>query len=216
VREVLRLLGSYLEQQLEFGEEEIVLASKDRSDRLESLKMRVDECMLCPLSKTRGKMVFGEGDADSSIVFVGEAPGGEENRQGRPFVGPAGQLLTKAIEAMGLRRDAVYIANIMKCRPPSNRVPKESEIASCLPYLLEQLSIIEPTVIGLLGAVATRSLLQINAPVFKTRGNVFSLDGMKAVPTYHPAALLRNPNLKKHFWRDINLIRDLGEPGSPE
>ncbi len=211
MREVLRLLGSYLEQQLEFGEEEIVLAPKDKLDRLESLKKRVDECNLCPLAETRNKVVFGEGDPHSPIVFVGEAPGGEENKQGRPFVGPAGQLLTKAIEAMGLSRNDVYIANVLKCRPPSNRVPKESEIASCLPFLLEQLSVIEPEVIGLLGAVATHSVLKINSPVFKTRGNVFSLEGMKVVPTYHPAALLRNPNLKKHFWQDLNLMREIKE-----
>jgi len=206
MRELLRSFKSYLQQQLEFGEEEILLPVKNKLERLAILRARVETCTLCPLSQARKNMVFGEGNENCSIAFVGEAPGREEDERGLPFVGLAGQLLTRAIEAIGMQRKDVYIANIIKCRPPNNRVPRESEIASCLPYLLEQLSIIRPSVIGLLGAVATQSLLKVHAPMFKLRGKVLRHSGMTLLPTYHPAALLRNPNLKKSFWEDMKLL----------
>ena len=209
--EVLDMFRSYLEQQLEFGEEEILLTSRSKSECLSALEERVRKCTRCPLSKTRNRVVFGEGSVDSSVAFIGEAPGRAENEQGRPFVGSAGQLLSKAIEALGLRREDVYIANIVKCRPPNNRVPREAEIASCLPYLLEQLSIVAPTAVGLLGAVAAQSILKMDSPVFKLRRKVFTHSEMKLVPTYHPAALLRNPDLKSHFWKDMRLIRSIHE-----
>lgn len=217
MKEVLKLVKLYLQQQLEFGEEEIPLPSiqrsrwKSESERLAILKRKVENCTLCPLFKTRTNVVFGEGDTNSSIVFVGEAPGREEDEQGRPFVGLAGQLLTKAIEAIDLKRGDVYIANILKCRPPNNRVPRESEIASCLPYLLEQLNIINPSIVVLLGAVATQSILKVHSPIFKLRGRVLEHSGMKLIPTYHPAALLRNPNLKRFFWEDMKLVKSISE-----
>lgn len=211
MKTVLRMFRSYLEQQLEFEEKEILLVSGSESERLAVLKKRVEECVLCPLSHTRKKIVLGEGNPHSSIVFIGEAPGREEDRKGKPFIGPAGQLLTKAIEALGLKREEVYIANVIKCRPPNNRVPRESEIASCLPYLLEQLGIINPSVVGLLGAVAIQSILKAHSPIFKVRGRIYSHSGMKLVPTYHPAALLRNPKLKKLFWKDMKLINAIYE-----
>lgn len=211
MKKILKMFRSYLQQQLEFGEEEILLTSGSKSERLAILEKKVEECTLCPLSQSRKKAVFGEGDPASSVAFVGEAPGREENEQGRPFVGSAGQLLTKAIEAVGWKREDVYIGNILKCRPPNNRVPRESEIASCLPYLLEQLSIIDPSVVVLLGAVATQSILKTHSPMYKLRGTVFTHSEMKLIPTYHPAALLRNPNLKSSFWGDMKFIRSIYE-----
>lgn len=211
MREVLKLFKSYLEQHLEFGEEEILLAMKNKSERLMTLERKVDVCTLCSLAKTRNNIVFGEGDPDCCVFFIGEAPGREEDKQGKPFVGAAGRLLTVAIEAIGLKREDVYIANIIKCRPPNNRVPRESEVTSCLPYLLEQLSIINPSVIGLLGTVATQSILKVHLPIFKLRGTVARYLGTKTVPTYHPAALLRNPNLKRSFWEDMKLIKSIHE-----
>ena len=215
MKDVLDMFKSYLEQQLEFGEDELLLTSRSKSECLEALREKVERCTRCPLSVTRKRVVFGEGSADSSVAFIGEAPGREENEKGRPFIGSAGQLLSKAIEAMGLRREDVYIANIVKCRPPSNRVPRESEIASCLPYLLEQLSIVNPVAVGLLGAVAAQSILKLDWPVFKLRGRVFTYSEMKLVPTYHPAALLRNPDLKRHFWKDMKLIKGIHEGVMP-
>ena len=215
MRKTLKMFQSYLEQQLEFGEEEMLLAGGSKSERLAVLRKRVEGCTLCPLCQTRKKVVFGEGSPDSTVAFVGEAPGREENEQGRPFVGSAGQLLDKAIEAIGWRREEVYIANILKCRPPNNRVPRESEIASCFGYLREQLSIIAPSIVVLLGAVATQSILKVHSPMYKVRGTVFTHSGLKSIPTYHPAALLRNPDLKSYFWKDLQLVKGMRQDARP-
>ncbi|HEX7539236.1 MAG TPA: uracil-DNA glycosylase, partial [Syntrophales bacterium] len=151
-------------------------------------------------------LVFGEGSAKARLVFVGEAPGEEEDNQGRPFVGRAGQLLTKIIDAMGLKREEVYICNILKCRPPANRNPKEDEIATCEPFLLKQLEAINPEVICALGTFAAKTLLRTESPISAIRGKFQDYHGRKLMPTYHPAYLLRNPDAKKLVWEDVQKI----------
>jgi DNA polymerase len=152
-------------------------------------------------------VAFGTGNARVPLVFVGEAPGADEDAQGIPFVGRAGQLLTKIIAAIGLAREEVYICNILKCRPPQNRNPAPEEIAHCSPYLERQLEILKPKVICSLGLFATQFLLETTAPIGKLRGRVFQYKGIKVLPTYHPAALLRNPALKTTVWEDVQLLR---------
>jgi DNA polymerase len=152
-------------------------------------------------------VVFGTGNASVPLVFVGEAPGRDEDLQGIPFVGRAGQLLTRIIEAMGLKREDVYICNVLKCRPPNNRDPLPEEVSSCVPYLEQQLDLLKPTVICALGRHSAQTLLARKDPIGKLRGRVFSYRGVKFVPTYHPAALLRNPNLKRTVWEDVQLVR---------
>ena len=151
--------------------------------------------------------VFAAGDASVPLVFVGEAPGADEDRQGFPFVGRAGQLLTKIIEAIGLSRDQVYIANVLKCRPPENRNPLPEEIAQCGPYLTAQLELLRPKVICTLGLFASQYLLETTQPIGKLRGQWFEYRGVPVLPTYHPAALLRNPALKATVWEDVQLLR---------
>ncbi|OGP68818.1 MAG: uracil-DNA glycosylase [Deltaproteobacteria bacterium RBG_16_44_11] len=163
-------------------------------------------CQLCPLGKTRKNLVFGEGNPYAQIVFVGEAPGADEDEQGQPFVGRAGQLLTKIIEAMGLMRKDVYICNILKCRPPGNRNPLPNEIELCEPFLKNQLQIISPRVICTLGKFAAQTLLKTETPITALRGRFQSYEGIKLMPTYHPAYLLRNPSAKKFVWEDVKMI----------
>jgi DNA polymerase len=150
--------------------------------------------------------VFGEGSIGAKLVFVGEAPGEEEDNQGRPFVGRAGQLLTKIISAMGLAREDVYICNILKCRPPGNRNPKEDEIANCEPFLVKQLEAINPEIICALGTFAAKTLLRSESPISAIRGKFHNYHGRKLMPTYHPAYLLRNPDAKKLVWEDVQKI----------
>jgi len=164
-------------------------------------------CRACGLCETRRNVVFGTGKASVSLIFVGEAPGADEDAQGIPFVGRAGQLLTKIIEAIGLSREQVYICNVLKCRPPGNRNPAPDEIAKCSPYLAKQLELLRPKVICTLGLFATQTLLRTTAPIGKLRGRLMEYDGLKILPTYHPAALLRNPNLKAVVWEDVQLLR---------
>jgi len=185
-------------------------------------RQHVDGCEKCHLAQSRNKIVFGQGAADTSLVFVGEAPGAEEDRQGVPFVGRAGQLLTRMIEAMGLKRDQVYICNVLKCRPPGNRTPSADEIAACSPMLLQQLQIIEPTVIVALGAPASQTLLETKEAIGRLRGRFHDFypsgtpligDPVKLMPTYHPAYLLRNPPDKRKAWEDLQLVMaELGLP----
>ncbi len=154
---------------------------------------------------------FGEGDPDADLMFVGEAPGKDEDAQGRPFVGRAGQLLTKIIESIGLKREDVFIANILKCRPPANRNPETKEIALCSPYLIKQISLIKPKVICALGKFAAQRLLETETPISKLRGNFYDYHGVKLMPTYHPAYLLRNSIGKKDVWEDMQAIaKELG------
>lgn len=178
-------------------------------DPLTALGAEAGACQKCGLAQTRLSVVFGNGRADADLVFVGEAPGAEEDRQGVPFVGAAGQLLTRMIEAIGLAREDVYIANIVKCRPPNNRDPKPDEIAACRPYLERQLELIAPVAICTLGRFAAQTLLQTTETIGRLRGRVFDRYGAKVVPTYHPAALLRNPRWKRPTWEDLKLVRKL-------
>jgi len=178
---------------------------------LEGIQSAVRACERCDLSKTRTQTVFGEGNSRARLVFIGEGPGYEEDQQGRPFVGAAGQLLTKIIQAMGLTREDVYIGNIIKCRPPGNRNPAPDEIAACLPYLERQLEAIQPEYICALGAVATQTLLNTDAPISRLRGRLHSYGKISLMPTFHPAYLLRNPDKKRDVWEDMQvLMREMG------
>ena len=168
-------------------------------------------CKKCPLGQTRKNLVFGEGNPNANLVFIGEAPGAEEDEQGIPFVGRAGQLLTKIIEAMKLSRSDVYICNILKCRPPGNRNPSPEEAAACMPLLAQQLNAINPKVICALGAVPAHTLLNTTAPISTMRGKFYNYNGIKFMSTFHPAYLLRNPQVKKSVWDDMQLImKELG------
>ena len=164
-------------------------------------------CQRCELGATRTNLVFGEGNPDADLMFIGEAPGRDEDMQGRPFVGRSGQLLTKMIEAMKLSREEVYIANILKCRPPNNRDPLPSEAETCTPYLRHQLKLIKPKIMCLLGRVAATTLLRSNESLARMRGTWHDFEGTKVMVTYHPAALLRNPNLKRAAWEDLKRLR---------
>jgi uracil-DNA glycosylase family 4 len=178
-----------------------------RLKRLQELEARVRQCTRCPeLVRSRTQTVFGVGNPQAQLCFVGEAPGAEEDAQGEPFVGPAGQLLTKMIEAMGLRRWDVYICNVIKCRPPQNRTPLPDEVRHCADYLDEQLAIIQPKFICALGSVAAKRLLNRSAPLSKLRGRFYEYQGAKVLVTYHPAYLLRSPDKKKEAWEDLQLL----------
>ncbi len=182
-------------------------AEKASGRELESFCREICECTLCRLGKTRRRFVFGSGNPAAGIVFVGEAPGFEEDRQGLPFVGAAGQLLTRMIEAIRMRREDVYICNMIKCHPPKNRDPQPDEIESCAPYLKRQISIIQPRVICALGRIASQALLQTGAPMRELRGHLHQYEGIPLVVTYHPAALLRNPGWKRGAWEDMKQLR---------
>ena len=180
-----------------------------KEERLAALAQAVEQCRRCPLYQTRTHAVVSDGTPSAKLVFVGEAPGRDEDLQGKPFVGAAGQLLTKMIEAMGLQRQEVYICNVLKDRPPANRTPLPEEVEACVPFLQEQLTIIEPAVICTLGAVATKALLGPYASITKIRGQVREYHGIPLVPTFHPAYLLRNPDAKKFAWSDLKLVKRL-------
>ncbi len=167
-------------------------------------------CRRCKLHALgRRQVVFGVGNPQARLMFVGEAPGEDEDQQGEPFVGRAGQLLTKIIEAIGMTREQVYIANVIKCRPPGNRNPEPDEVATCEPFLFEQLGIIRPRIVVPLGKFAAQSLLQTTEPITKLRGRVFEWRGARLIPTFHPAYLLRNPPAKREVWEDMKKVRDL-------
>jgi uracil-DNA glycosylase family 4 len=175
---------------------------------LPSLAKFLEGCPRCKLSKTRRNIVFGQGSPKAELMFVGEAPGRDEDEQGLAFVGRAGQLLTKIIEAMGRKREDVYIANCLKCRPPNNRNPEPDEIASCRPFLEEQIRLISPKVIVTLGTFAAQALLETDEPIGRMRGRWRSAHGTRVMPTFHPAFLLRSPERKKDVWEDMKLVRD--------
>jgi uracil-DNA glycosylase family 4 len=164
-------------------------------------------CKLCSLG--RSQIVIGVGNPKARLMFVGEAPGEEEDRRGEPFVGKAGQLLTKIIEAIGLTREQVYIANVIKCRPPGNRNPEPDEVEQCEPYLFRQIDVIQPRVIVPLGKFAAQSLLKTVDPITRLRGRQFDYRGAALIPTFHPAYLLRNPSAKREVWDDMKKVRDL-------
>jgi DNA polymerase len=173
---------------------------------LDNLREEVLGCKRCGLHKTRHNVVFGAGDTKAKLMFVGEAPGEDEDMQGLPFVGRAGKLLTKIIEAMGLKREDVYIANILKCRPPNNRMPLPTEIMECEDNVKRQVGLIKPKVICTLGKFASQTLLRSQTPISALRGHFQEYNGIKVMPTFHPAYLLRNPNDKKLVWQDMKKI----------
>jgi uracil-DNA glycosylase family 4 len=176
---------------------------------LDDLNELICTCVKCPLGHTRNSFVFGVGNPHADVVLVGEAPGAEEDAQGEPFVGRAGQLLNKILEAVKMTREEVYICNIIKCRPPENREPLPSEIETCLPYLWKQLDLIRPKIILCLGRVAAQVLLKTNDGLNKLRGKIFEYQGSKVLVTYHPAALLRNPQWKRPAWEDMQFFKKL-------
>lgn len=173
---------------------------------LDLLKKKILGCQECDLHRTRTNVVFGSGNPRASLMFIGEAPGEEEDKQALPFVGRAGQLLTKIIEAMGLKREDVYIANILKCRPPNNRAPLPAEIAACEEVVLRQVEMIKPRVICTLGKFASQTILKTETPISVLRGNFREYNGIKVMPTFHPAYLLRNPEDKKLVWQDMKKV----------
>jgi len=214
---VLDLTKQYLQQQAEIGGEEFFLEKRFLRafeslgeisiQTLPELKRVVLYCQKCRLHRTRTHVVFGAGNEQADLMLVGEAPGYEEDRQGLPFVGAAGQLLDKILKAIQFHRSQVYIANIIKCRPPQNRDPVPEEIEACMFYLKQQIAMIQPKIILALGRFAGQTLLKSNASLNQMRGKVHEIDGIKIVVTYHPAALLRHAEWKRPTWEDVKLLR---------
>jgi len=184
----------------------------DPAQALLLIREDIGDCTRCVLHKQgRKQIVFGVGNPKADLMFIGEAPGADEDMQGEPFVGRAGQLLNNMIKAMGLRREDIYIANIIKCRPPGNRTPEREECETCSPFLMRQIAAIKPKALVALGAVAAKTLLAINAPMSEFRGRWFDFRGTKLAVTYHPAFLLRDPRQKKETWKDLQMVmKELG------
>ncbi len=182
---------------------------KEKEKILQKINKEIQECKKCDLYKSRTHAVLGEGNLNAKLMFIGEAPGGEEDKQGRPFVGRAGKLLTRLIEAAGHKREEFYITNICKCRPPNNRTPTPWEMEACFPYLKEQIQIIDPKVLCLLGATAARAFLGRNVAITKERGSIINWDGRLLYLTYHPAYVLRNPNAEITLFEDIKKAIEL-------
>ena len=179
-------------------------------DQLADIRADIGDCTRCKLHRLgRTQVVFGVGNPEADLMFVGEAPGHDEDVQGIPFIGRAGQLLTKIIEAIELTREDVYIANVIKCRPPQNRNPEPDEVETCEPFLFRQIDTIKPRVIVALGTFAARTLLRTLDPISRLRGRVYDYRGAKLIPTFHPAYLLRNPASKRDVWEDMKVVRDL-------
>jgi DNA polymerase len=194
------------------SEASVIVENPDPALLLRMIREDLGDCTRCPLHRQgRKQIVFGVGNPRAELMFIGEAPGADEDQQGEPFVGRAGQLLNNMIKAMGIRREDVYIANIIKCRPPGNRTPEREECETCSPFLMRQIAAIKPKVIVALGAVAAKTLLAINAPMSELRGRWFDFRGTKLAVTYHPAFLLRDPRQKKETWKDLQMVmKDLG------
>ncbi len=211
----LQLKQLYLLKQMgyaytDLAPSELEVEAADLPDSLEALGQIVTGCHLCELSKHRHKTVFGEGNPRADVMFVGEGPGATEDSTGRPFVGRAGELLTKMIEnVLLIPRSEVYIANIVKCRPPGNRVPTESEAFTCRPYLLKQIEMIQPRIIVTLGATAYRYLTNDTSPISRVRGNTIQARNYTLIPTFHPSYLLRNPSARKMAFGDLKTIKEL-------
>jgi uracil-DNA glycosylase family 4 len=221
LREIVGDLSAHLEAQRALGVECLDVrwptAGPAAAPRptLAQVREELGECTRCKLHRQRTQIVFGVGNPEAKLVFVGEAPGADEDAQGEPFVGRAGQLLTKIIQAMGMQREDVYICNIIKCRPPNNRTPEADEILACQPFLLKQLQAIRPRFICALGGPATQTLLKTKEPISRLRGRFFDYHGIPLLPTFHPAFLLRNPHEKKTVWEDMKLLlRTMQQAGS--
>lgn len=175
-------------------------------ESLDVIREDIGDCRRCTLCRSRTRIVFGAGSPRARLMFIGEGPGQDEDRAGEPFVGAAGQLLTRIIAAIHLRREEVYIANVVKCRPPENRLPAPDEIATCSPFLRRQIAAIRPTLICLLGSCAAQCLLNTTESISRLRGRFFEFQGIRVLPTYHPAYLLRNPEKKRAVWEDMQLL----------
>lgn len=206
-------IGEHLAYLREMGIDEIripkgkaALEGTGKIEGLEEIRIDLGDCTRCPLHQGRRQIVFGEGNSSADLVFVGEGPGRDEDLQGRPFVGRAGQLLNRILRAMGLTREEVYIANIVKCRPPNNRVPQTTEMETCIPFLMRQLQAIQPRIVCTLGSVASQTLLEIQTPISRIRGKFHERHGFLILPTFHPAYLLRNPEKKREVWIDMKVI----------
>lgn len=182
-------------------------ACEERLTTLKAIRNQLTTCERCKLHFERRNIVMGQGNENAKLFFVGEAPGRDEDIKGEPFVGKAGQLLTRIINAINLTREDVYISNIIKCRPPGNRNPEPDEIAACKPFLVKQIQAIKPEIICTLGTFATQTLLEEDKKISELRGRFHHYDGIKLLPTYHPAFLLRNPNFKRHVWEDMQMIQ---------
>jgi DNA polymerase len=178
-----------------------------QGDTLDAIRSDIGDCQRCKLAPTRTTIVFGSGNPNADIVFVGEAPGYEEDQQGLPFVGEAGRLLTKIIESTGIKREDAYICNILKCRPPGNRNPEPDEVLVCSPFLKRQIAAIRPKIVCCLGKFAAQTLLQNQAPISRLRGEFHDIEGMRVIATFHPAYLLRSPEKKREVWEDMKQIR---------
>ena len=174
---------------------------------LQAIRDEIGNCQRCKLAPARTNIVFGSGNPNAELVFVGEAPGSDEDKQGLPFVGRAGQLLTKIIESIDLKREDVYICNVLKCRPPENRNPEPDEVASCNPFLRKQLAAIKPKIVCCLGTFAAQTVMQTTSSISKLRGSFHDIDGIRVIATFHPAYLLRSPEKKREVWEDMKQIR---------
>jgi uracil-DNA glycosylase len=195
---------------LEADDAPLITIARSPAEALGAIRADIGDCTRCKLhAQGRTQIVFGVGNPEADLMFVGEAPGGDEDMQGIPFVGRAGQLLTKIIEAIGLRRDDVYIANVIKCRPPGNRNPDPDEVETCEPFLFRQVDVIKPKVIVALGTFAAKTLLRTQDPISRLRGRVYEYRGAKLIPTFHPAFLLRSPERKRDVWEDMKKVRAL-------
>lgn len=193
----------------EKGESSLFLEEFQKTETLAELNQMICNCQLCSLGKTRTKFVFGVGNPNADAMLIGEAPGADEDQQGEPFVGRAGKLLNDILKAINFKREEVYIANILKCRPPGNRDPQPGEMETCMPYLMKQIDLIQPKVILCLGRVAANGLLNKKLTLTALRENTYEINGIKVVATYHPAALLRNPNWKRGCWEDVKKFRKI-------
>lgn len=221
---IIKSIKAYIEAEKAYGISEVLMPDAssvkmkrtNKASKLEMLsgiRSEVFNCKKCNLYKTRRNVVFGDGVPNAKLLLVGEAPGFEEDLQGLPFVGQAGKLLTRIIESIRLSRDNVYICNVLKCRPPGNRSPLAEEISVCKEYLLSQIEIISPKVILCLGKYAASALLGTDEPITKIRGKDYDYKGIRLIPTFHPAYLLRNPNSKKYVWEDLQKIKRILSEG---
>ena len=216
INELISDLKSYLEYLKGMGIVSIPASEMKADEPIQShiitladVRKELGDCKRCKLHRGRKTIVFGEGNERATLMLIGEGPGYDEDVQGKPFVGKAGQLLTKILQSINLPREEVYIANIIKCRPPQNRNPEPDEIQSCSPFLMKQIQVIQPKIICALGAFSAQTLLKTDVKITALRGKFYDLEGIKVIPTYHPAFLLRNPERKREVWEDMKKIAEL-------